>query len=203
MSIKSMLSLVGVCLFISSLSSNAALIGRDLDGDNTTAEAYYSDVQGITWLANANINGADTWDNQLAWASGLMLGGVNGWRLPDPDVNNDGTLVTCSPGGVAGCIDNEMGYLYWEEVITPTTPTPFINLQSNRYWYNTELSTTGAWVFNFDSGGHTGSPKTSSWYAWAVHDGDVGGAVVPVPAAVWLFVSGFIGLIGIARRKKV
>jgi hypothetical protein len=27
-------------------------------------------------------------------------------------------------------------------------------------------------------------------------------AVVPVPAAVWLFASGFIGLIGIARRKK-
>jgi hypothetical protein len=26
--------------------------------------------------------------------------------------------------------------------------------------------------------------------------------VIPVPAAVWLFVSGFIGLIGIARRKK-
>ena len=29
------------------------------------------------------------------------------------------------------------------------------------------------------------------------------GEVVPVPAAVWLFGSGLIGLIGIARRKKV
>ena len=28
------------------------------------------------------------------------------------------------------------------------------------------------------------------------------GTVVPVPAAVWLFGSGLIGLIGIARRKK-
>lgn len=27
-------------------------------------------------------------------------------------------------------------------------------------------------------------------------------SVVPVPAAVWLFGSGLIGLIGIARRKK-
>ncbi|MEN8133637.1 MAG: VPLPA-CTERM sorting domain-containing protein, partial [Pseudomonadota bacterium] len=26
--------------------------------------------------------------------------------------------------------------------------------------------------------------------------------VVPVPAAVWLFGSGFIGLVGVARRKK-
>ena len=30
----------------------------------------------------------------------------------------------------------------------------------------------------------------------------VEGTVVPVPAAVWLFSSGLIGLIGIARRKK-
>ena len=41
-------------------------------------------------------------------------------------------------------------------------------------------------------------------------DGDVGGWVytdtvsaVPVPAAVWLFGSGLIGLIGMARRKKI
>jgi hypothetical protein len=29
-----------------------------------------------------------------------------------------------------------------------------------------------------------------------------GSTVVPVPAAVWLFGSGLLGLIGIARRKK-
>ncbi len=37
-------------------------------------------------------------------------------------------------------------------------------------------------------------------YAWAVRDGDVG--AVPVPAAVWLFGSGLIGLLGVARRKR-
>ena len=31
----------------------------------------------------------------------------------------------------------------------------------------------------------------------------IGQAVVPVPAALWLFGSGLLGLIGIARRKKV
>ena len=31
---------------------------------------------------------------------------------------------------------------------------------------------------------------------------EVPGAVVPIPAAAWLFLSGLLGLIGIARRKK-
>ena len=31
---------------------------------------------------------------------------------------------------------------------------------------------------------------------------DLGGTTVPVPPAVWLFGSGLIGLIGVARRKK-
>ena len=33
--------------------------------------------------------------------------------------------------------------------------------------------------------------------------GTVEAAVVPIPAAIWLFGSGLIGLIGIARRKKI
>jgi len=37
-------------------------------------------------------------------------------------------------------------------------------------------------------------------WAGAVCSGDVGAA--PVPAAVWLFGSGVMGLTGIARRKR-
>jgi len=41
--------------------------------------------------------------------------------------------------------------------------------------------------------------KTFDIYAWAVRSGDV--SAVPVPAAMWLFGSGLLGLIGVARRK--
>ena len=33
-------------------------------------------------------------------------------------------------------------------------------------------------------------------------EGTVGAAVIPVPAAVWLFGSGLLGLVGVARRRK-
>jgi hypothetical protein len=52
----------------------------------------------------------------------------------------------------------------------------------------------------FNNGSIVGSGKGGSLFAWAVYDGDV--AAVPLPAAVWLFCSGLLGLVGIARRKK-
>ena len=43
-------------------------------------------------------------------------------------------------------------------------------------------------------------PKNIALAAWpVVQSGDVG--EVPVPAVVWLFGSGLIGLIGVARRN--
>lgn len=42
-------------------------------------------------------------------------------------------------------------------------------------------------------------------YSWEWHPDDrplIGAGVIPVPAAVWLFGSGLLGLIGVARRKK-
>jgi len=79
----------------------------------------------------------------------------------------------------------------------------FSNLQSSRYWSATDYPTSAlsAYVFNFSSGKQSFTTKnTTVFYAWAVHDGNV--SAVPVPAAVWLFGSGLLGLVGIARRKK-
>jgi hypothetical protein len=51
--------------------------------------------------------------------------------------------------------------------------------------------TAGTWVFSAQSADQT----TFSWSSST-------STVVPVPAAVWLFGSGLIGLVGLARRKK-
>jgi hypothetical protein len=89
---------------------------------------------------------------------------------------------------------------------------PFSNLgASNFYWYGDETTTDSfgvdygppaqyAWYFG-PSGAQRPQDKTGSVYnAWAVFDGDVQ-AVVPVPAAAWLFGSA-LGLMGWMRRKR-
>lgn len=52
----------------------------------------------------------------------------------------------------------------------------------------------------YNTGGFT-SIATPDGVTWSSDSGIFLGAV-PVPAAVWLFGSGLIGLVGVARRKK-
>jgi len=195
----------GICSAIFCSTASAALLPRlETAPGSGVFLAYYNDVLDITWATDANINGLATWSAQQSWVSSLTLGGVSGWRLPSADVNGDGTIVDCSGGGVTGCEDNEMGFLYWEEGISAAAPSQFSKVQFN-YWSGTDIpgSPSFASIFNFGPGTVSFAGKEGNTLsAWAVIDGDVP-AVVPVPAAMWLFGSGLLGLVGVARRKKV
>lgn len=165
--------------------------------------AYYDPNLDITWATDATLSGLVTWSEANTWLAGLTIGGVGGWRLPNMDVNGDGTVVNCLGGGISGCEDNEYGYLYWEEGIRQASPTPFTLGSTNNqtYWSSTEtgILNSQAYTLNFTNGVNTIITKTTrAPYAWAVHDGDV----VPIPPALWLFASGLLGLLGIARHKK-
>jgi hypothetical protein len=169
-------------------------------------QAYYDDQLDITWTANADINSGATWDNQVAWAAGLNIDGVTGWRLASIDVNGDNVIVPCTTDQAA-CKDNEYGHLFnygagtvFGNGITPSTPNPFSNVQSGLYWSSTESTLPDtAWGFFFNSSLQFQGDKDIDVFAWAVHPGNV--SEVPIPAAVWLFGSGLLGLIGVARRK--
>jgi hypothetical protein len=209
-------ALSAAMLVFITLSANAALLGRlETSPGSGTYHAYYDNQLDITWMADANINGLDTWDNQVAWAAGLTVGGVGNWRLPDMDKNGDDTIVDCLSGTQAACMDNEYGhlFLYGEGTIlgngiASNGYNPFSNVQDDIYWSGTESEEWEAYnrfvafVYILPEGFQSSTDKYNSLYAWAVHDGDVGAAVVPIPAAAWLFGSGLICLMGFSRRTK-
>ena len=84
-----------------------------------------------------------------------------------------------------------------------TNTGPFGNFIGSYYWTSTPYAPnpSSAWYTFLGSGLQNVNAKTLTFYAWAVHDGDI--SAVPIPAAIGLFGSGLIGLIGVARRKKV
>lgn len=54
----------------------------------------------VTWLKDANYamtsgydaDGLMNWNDSVAWASSLTVGGVNGWRLPTMTTSSGGAL---------------------------------------------------------------------------------------------------------------
>lgn len=194
--------------------AHAALYSR-LGG----AAVYDSDLD-ITWLADANYTdtsgylagGLNAWSQANTWAASLVVDGIGGWRLPTT-VQPDGTCSDQNAGVSWGdnCSGSEMGHLFFDELggvagqSIQTTHNSnydlFSNIQADIYWSSTEYApntSSFAWGFGAGDGYQYAYNKSNTYYAWAVHPGDV--AVVPVPAAAWLFGSGLLGLIGVARR---
>jgi len=185
------------------------------------ADANYAATSGY---AGANANGAMTWQAANTWAAQLTVGGVGGWRLPDTiDTGTSGCNysttggtdcgynVDTATGELANLYYNVLGNLaYYDTSGNPAQPGyglqntgPFSNVQSVVYWTATEYapSTNGAWFFGMGNGRQLASTsKGNRMHGWAVQSGDV--SAVPVPAAVWLFGSGLLGLVGVARRKS-
>jgi len=151
---------------------------RDINGDGV-ADAYYDPAANLTWAADANLAGtlgladyppmpgAMTWAAANAWASGLNLYGVTGWRLPRaavPDCAGDGDPDAC--------------YVAQSNYSVEWVPTsdPFTNVMlGNGQWY---------WFGTLFQPAYGGPPRAVTTvgvtdeldlfgYTWAVHDGDI------------------------------
>ena len=202
-----LLGAVCVVLFtFTTLSTNAALV------DNGGG-LIYDTVLDITWAQpDAALR---SWEVANTWASGLTLGGVSGWGLPALSVAARAggyflrNPIDCSTATELACRDNQLGYMFYQNlsgtfgqsILTSVAPdlALFPTLQSDDYWSdNLPNPHGGAWIFGFGDGDQRDVDRQDNNYSWAVHAGNV----VPVPAAVWLFGSGLLGLVGMARRKK-
>ena len=210
-----------------STGANAALISRlgglayydDVNNLTWLADANYAQTSGY------DADGNMSWNEAIGWVSTLNIGGVTGWRLPTTtDVGNDGATYSNLYEGVdygynitthsemSNMFYNILGNTAWYDtsgVETGCSPNclsntgPFSNL--DWFFWSTTLyapNTTGAWMFGMIDGRQFADSRNSLVKAWAVRTGDVSASVVPVPAAAWLFVTGLLGLIGVARRGR-
>ena len=76
----------------------------------------YDDVLDITWLQDANFGGAFNHQGALGFADNLVFQGFDDWRLPSMDVNSDNSIVDCNGASELACCDNELGYMYYQNL---------------------------------------------------------------------------------------
>lgn len=160
-------------------------------------------------------NGTMTWSGAQLWIAAMNTAdylGYSDWSLPTT-LQPDASCSIQSSGISSGynCTGSEMGNLFYNDLggvagqsITSTHNANydlFQNVQSYGYWSGTSAVVNNAYAWDFGtSGGIEGyNHKGSTFYILAVRTGQV--AAAPLPATAWLFGSGIIGLMGVARRK--
>ncbi len=186
------------------------------------------DIDGLMSFADAN-----TWAADLVYYDSVRNVSYDDWRLPtvspvngirfDLQEKADGSADT---GYNITGTNNELSYMFYVNLGNPghlltngaqsgcyvsTLDTclnnagMFTNLQAGYYWQNGTMSagSSGTWHFLTHTGAQHFDYHGPNLYAWAVRPGDVAASAVPVPAAAWLFGSGLLGLVGVARRRTV
>ena len=193
-----MTSRLALALIAAALSgaAQAALQGRDLNGD-TVVDAFYDTDLDITWRRNGNLNGLMTWAGAVTWADNMTFGGYNDWRLP-----------TSSMCAGFNCTGGELGHLWyveWGNLAGDVTPDVggFANVQLYAYWSGTTYAAdpSQAWHLNIDGGDQDFAGKQNLLYAMAVRPGDVT-AAIPEPETYALMLAGLGVLAAAARRRR-
>jgi len=133
---------------------------------------------------------------------------------------NLANLGKCDPGSNDTCsIQDKDNWDYGNNFYTNFNTGLFTNFSQfnvdtgeprsgsvGNYATGTDFNDNEAWNFHMKNGKQSLQAKGGGFNrlaAWAVRDGDVALAAIPVPASIWLFGSGLLGLMGLAKRKKV
>ncbi len=195
-----------VMVFGISVLAEAALIDRG-------SGLIYCDTLDITWLHNANyasktMNWVDakSWIDAFTYDDSVRDVTWDDWRLPTAlDENGLPPTTREARGSEMGHLFyEELGGVLWSSILSSSDPDLdlFENIQESAYWTSTFFGNYGldyAWVTYFSSGWTKEYNENAPFYAWAVRDGDVGAAPVPVPGTILFLVSGLLGVMGVNR----
>ena len=186
-----------------SAAAAAVQSATELEAANTRllqAQAALSSDPG-----HINADGSMGWEAANAWVDQLTFGGFDEWRLF--------TNSTSCLGNSCGTLGNELAHLYAVDMglssgalLSSNSLGIFENLQDDGYWSNQLLGgdPTLAIGFNGSSGNQSAFEISTSFFAWAVLDGDVTtnqpSSVVPEPTTGALFSLGILALLIGSRR---
>jgi hypothetical protein len=170
--------------------ANLTVIGSATYGGNHYNLIYDNNPSGsIVWLDYSNP--ANTWPNQVAWASSLNSPGMvtysflpgysmnwsSGWQLPTT-VDNPSSFGAPPPAS-----SSQMAYLYYTQLGNTlgnsANTGPFSQIQNDgygtAYWSGTEVSAYpgAAWIFGASYGSQHNDNESDNLFAAAVRPGQL------------------------------
>ncbi len=198
--------------------SGAALGGGNplkKDTINGTETWSFNDAGDMDAVTNTGVTGGVSATNIYY---GVPTAAPNG----GPAIDQGAVFFGNTFGFLANTLGSEAGNTYGAGVYAETSATTFTVTFSTleAQWSGTSFpladvvfqGTTDGTNFSMwaehtitaaeDPGTAGFADWTGQWYYVGTIDGFGGPTTVPVPAAVWLFGSGLIGLAGVARRRK-
>lgn len=208
------------------------LLGRDINRNAVAADAasavyLYDTALNVTWLRDANVNGAMLRDAVITWAANLTTGTgsntISDWRLPTmtdtgtPGCNwsyggtDCGFNPATSTNEIASLFFNTLGNKSYFSTSGAyqadhglTNTASFQNMQS-AYWLGTVYAPSPydtSWAFSMTNGSQgVGQSNLHQFYGMAVRNGDVLLAPVPEPETYMMLLLG-LGAVGALSRRR-
>jgi len=151
----------------------------------------------VEYGSSSGFTGSIDGSGNISLTTTGALGAVGGFpSLVDERWNVDNF------NGVTGTVPNAPNSNTAYDAFSTGSATAGAGTINGAAWDGTTAVLVKGGACGSDWGGFFGCSYLEAWNVGFTKTGDLPPPAVPVPAAVWLFGSGLMGLVGVARRRK-